>query len=98
MEGLTAFFAYSRANHQRYLKAVVQALGPPPEKPKPPFTRREREVLQGVLEGLSNKEIAGRLGTTESAVKSLVQQLFGKTGVHSRSQLVRVALESPAGE
>jgi two-component system, NarL family, nitrate/nitrite response regulator NarL len=86
--------------NQRYLKAVVEALDPPPppEKPKPPFTRREREVLQGVMEGLSNKEIAGRLQTTESAVKSVVQQLFVKTGVHSRSQLVRVALESPAGD
>jgi DNA-binding NarL/FixJ family response regulator len=85
--------------NQPYLKAVVGALDPPPpEKPKPPFTRREREVLQGVMEGRSNKEIAGRLQTTESAVKSVVQQLFGKTGVHSRSQLVRVALESPAGD
>jgi two-component system, NarL family, nitrate/nitrite response regulator NarL len=84
---------------QHYLRAVVQALdSPPPEKPKPTFTRREREVLQGVIEGLSNKEIAERLQTTESAVKSLVQQLFGKTGVHSRSQLVRVALESATGD
>ena len=84
---------------QRFLKAVVAALGPAPtEKPKPLFTRREREVLQGVIEGMSNKEIAGRLEITESAVKSLVQQLFGKTGVHSRSQLVRAALESPPGD
>ena len=98
-KGIRKVMSGERWLSQRYLSAVVQALGsPPPEKPKPQFTRREREVLRGVMEGLSNKEIASRLESTESAVKSLVQQLFGKTGVNSRSQLVRVALESPAGD
>jgi two-component system, NarL family, nitrate/nitrite response regulator NarL len=57
------------------------------------FTDRERQVLTGVFEGLANKEIAGRIGVSESSVKATLQQLFTKTGVRSRSQLVRVALE-----
>jgi two-component system, NarL family, nitrate/nitrite response regulator NarL len=57
------------------------------------FTERERRVLSYVFEGLANKEIAGRIGTSESAVKATLQQLFGKTGVRTRSQLVRIALE-----
>jgi two-component system, NarL family, nitrate/nitrite response regulator NarL len=57
------------------------------------FTERERQVLSGVLEGLANKEIAGRIGVSESSVKGTLQQLFAKTGVRTRSQLVRIALE-----
>ena len=50
-------------------------------------------MLRGVLEGLLNKEIARKLQISESSVKAALQQLFSKTGVHTRSQLVRVALE-----
>lgn len=57
------------------------------------FTERERQVLSLVFEGLANKEIADRLQVSESSVKSSLQQLFEKTGVRTRSQLVRVALE-----
>jgi len=54
---------------------------------------RELEVLRLLVQGLANKEIAVRLAISGGAVKSTLQQLFGKTGVRSRSQLVRVALE-----
>jgi DNA-binding NarL/FixJ family response regulator len=58
-----------------------------------PLTEREEQVLQGIFEGLANKEIGARLGVSESAVKATLQQLFRKTGVRTRSQLVRIALE-----
>jgi DNA-binding NarL/FixJ family response regulator len=61
--------------------------------PRRPFTERENQVLQGVFEGLSNKEIGARLDISESSVKAALQQLFQKTGVRTRSQLVRIALE-----
>ena len=51
-------------------------------------------MLRGVLEGLSNKEIGARLDLTESSVKAVLQKLFEKTGVRSRSQLVRYAIEA----
>jgi DNA-binding NarL/FixJ family response regulator len=50
-------------------------------------------VLKSVFEGLTNKEIAAALQISESSVKAVLQQLFDKTGVRSRSQLVRIALE-----
>jgi two-component system nitrate/nitrite response regulator NarL len=50
-------------------------------------------VLRLVVQGLANKEIASRMNISESAVKNTLQQLFGKTEVRTRSQLVRVALE-----
>ena len=63
------------------------------ESQNEPFTERERQVLSYIFEGLTNKEIAGRIGVSESSVKAILQQLFSKTGVRTRSQLVRVALE-----
>ena len=54
---------------------------------------RERAVLRGVFAGLANKEIAAQLSISEGYVKAVLQQLFGKTGVRTRAQLVRIALE-----
>jgi DNA-binding NarL/FixJ family response regulator len=61
------------------------------------LTEREQQVLRGIFEGLTNKEIAARLGVSESAVKATLQQLFQKTRVRTRSQLVRIALETSLG-
>lgn len=79
---------------QAYLKRVVEGTSPSELRPATTtFTERERKTLMFVFEGLANKEIADRLQVSESAVKSCLQQLFEKTGVRTRSQLVRVALE-----
>jgi DNA-binding NarL/FixJ family response regulator len=58
-----------------------------------PLTRRERQVLRGVFGGQANKEIAFSLGISEPLVKSVMQQLFTKTGVRNRTQLIRIAVE-----
>ncbi len=50
-------------------------------------------MLSCVFEGLANKEIAARIGVSESSVKGTLQQFFSKTGVRTRSQLVRIVLE-----
>lgn len=54
---------------------------------------REMEVLRFVVQGMANKEIAARMEISESTVKNTFQQLFAKTKVRTRAQLVRVALE-----
>jgi DNA-binding NarL/FixJ family response regulator len=59
----------------------------------PGLTPREQQVLRCVLEGLTNKDIAHRIGVSLSSVKASLQQLFDKAGVRTRSQLVRIALE-----
>jgi two-component system nitrate/nitrite response regulator NarL len=84
---------------QRCLRDIVNvALQPEGRPPSKDFTDRERAVLRGVFEGLSNKEIGARLEISESSVKAALQQLFHKTGVRTRSQLVRIALEQFAGQ
>jgi DNA-binding NarL/FixJ family response regulator len=73
--------------------ALSREAGTPQENRTRPFTAREHEVLACVFEGLANKEIAVRIGVSESSVKATLQQLFSKTGVRTRSQLVRIVLE-----
>jgi PAS domain S-box-containing protein len=54
---------------------------------------REMDVIRYLVQGLANKEIATRMEVSESTVKNTLQQLFAKTNVRTRAQLVRVALE-----
>jgi len=76
-------------------RAFAAMGGDPSAAPQaaPAFNERQRKVLRFVLEGLSNKEIAWRLQISESYVKAILQSLFQKTGVRTRGQLVRVAVE-----
>ena len=78
---------------QRYIRGLAHAQETPEGVPFRRLTEREWQVLRGILEGLANKEIGARLQCSESAVKGILQQLFHKTGVRTRSQLVRIALE-----
>jgi DNA-binding CsgD family transcriptional regulator len=56
------------------------------------LTAREREVLDLVRLGLTNEEIAGRLGITEAGVKYHVSQILSKLGVFTREEAAAVAL------
>lgn len=77
-----------------YLSSVFRSLGPEPEAGPPRLSEREVKMLRLLFQGLVNKEIATKLGMTESGVKSALRSLFEKIGVKTRSQAVRVALES----
>jgi len=66
---------------------------PSEHQERAPLADRETSVLGLVVQGLANKEIAIRLEVSESTVKNTLQQLFAKTNVRTRAQLVRVALE-----
>ena len=78
---------------RRYRYLTAADLAEDEEASGPHFNERQRKVMRFVLEGLSNKSIAGRLHISESYVKALIQSLFRKTGVRTRGQLVRVVLE-----
>ena len=59
------------------------------------LTEKEQTVLNGIVDGLSNKKIGAQAGVSESTIKAILQHLFNKTGVRTRSQLVRIAMEGP---
>ena len=54
---------------------------------------REREMLRLVCDGMTNAEIADRLGLRPGTVKNMVSLLLSKTGCISRAQLARYAAE-----
>ena len=51
---------------------------------------REREVIELILEGYANKQIAGRLGVSFSTVKNHIYSIFQKTGARSKVELFRL--------
>ena len=77
----------------QYLAPLFRAV----DRSRPSSTRRleerERKVLRLILQGLTNRQIAEQLDVTEGAIKSALRQLFGRLGVRTRAQLVKVALE-----
>jgi DNA-binding NarL/FixJ family response regulator len=78
---------------RKVIQQMADAVQDNQDSPPRAFTQREDQVLQGVFEGLINKEIAAKLGVSEDSVKATLKQLFLKTGVRTRSQLVLIALE-----
>jgi DNA-binding NarL/FixJ family response regulator len=70
----------------------------------PPLTWRERETVELVAEGLSNKAIAARLGVSVRTVEGHLNHVFTKLAVESRTELVRYVLthdivsKTPTGE
>lgn len=78
----------------RKIKALIQhaecARFPNPEEG---FSRKEREIIVLVSQGLLNREIAVRLCISEQTVKTHISRIFRKAQVNRRSQLVPLALK-----
>lgn len=55
------------------------------------LSKREREILSGIAEGLTNAEIGGRLFISEKTVRNHVTRIFEKLDVHSRAQAIVLA-------
>ncbi len=62
-----------------------------------PLTVRENDVLQHILSGKSNKEIAIALSITESTVKTHARNIFSKYDVGSRAELISTLLKNQGG-
>ena len=61
--------------------------------PRVELTEREREVLEYVARGFSNKDIARAIGRTDETVKIHLKSVFVKLGAADRTEAVTVALQ-----
>jgi DNA-binding NarL/FixJ family response regulator len=68
------------------------------EKPKiGDLSARQREILEMVVEGLSNAQIAGRLYLSESTIKQHLGAVYKELGVHNRTEAAKRCREHPGG-
>lgn len=67
-------------------------------KPKNLLTSREIKVAVLVWEGMTNRDIAQALGTTEQVVKNYLRTIFDKLGVWSRLELALYVASHGGGE
>jgi DNA-binding NarL/FixJ family response regulator len=61
--------------------------------PRVELTEREREILEYVARGFSNKDIARAIGRTDETVKIHLKSVFAKLGAADRTEAVTVALQ-----
>jgi two-component system, NarL family, response regulator len=83
-----------RAVHagQTYLPpAVAAALAA--QLPRPDLSAREIQVLELIVRGLANKQIAYHLGIAEHTVKNHVKNILSKLGVQDRTQAATAAIQ-----
>lgn len=80
------------AQGERYLPDYV-AMTLATRLSAPALTVREKEVLDLMRLGISNKEIGRQLGVTEGTVKAHVREVLGKLGAISRTEAVNLALQ-----
>ena len=85
-----ARLAQQAQNEARSLAEALQ----PPQPAAHPFSPREYEVLTLVAEGLTNKEIAYRLGISDRTVQFHLNSIFNKTTTQSRTEAVALALQN----
>ena len=74
---------------------AVVSMPPAPRNADPlleTLTAREHDVLALVADGLSNRDIAGRLAISEHTVKFHLASIFGKLGVSTRTEAVQRGL------
>jgi len=67
-------------------QALMQRVTHPKARPDTELSPQQERVLELIVDGLSNREIAGRLGLAEKTVKNYVSAILDKLGLRSRTQ------------
>lgn len=74
-------------------RKVIAYFQPKPEAPDEALTPRQRDIVQGIVAGLSYKLIAERLGISLDTVRSHVMSIYRTLNINSKSELIRKMLE-----
>jgi DNA-binding NarL/FixJ family response regulator len=76
----------------------TQGLRPAGSRPKVSLTPKESLIVSCVTQGMKNKEIALRVGTTEQVVKNYLRKVYDKLGVADRLELALYCLNHRVGD
>lgn len=77
-------------------KVGLSVRGPAPTAARESLSKREQEVLDLLVQGATNREIAQALFITQATVKAHLRHIYEKLGVRSRTEAAVRALEDPA--
>lgn len=95
--GVSSFSAEMAGKLATAFRHEAQVAAPPPPDPFAALSPREREILDLIARGDSNKLIARALGIAETTVKIHVQHLLRKLGLESRVQAAVLVTQHRAG-
>ena len=100
-ESMREMLAAVRGAHQgqtrlppALLTSLLGSLTPEQPGPLNVLTTRQREILQGLVDGLSRAAIGERLFLAKNTVRTHIQQLFSRLGAHSTLEAVAIAREA----
>lgn len=86
-------------DYQR-LSSADSAAGEPPASPEPParsldvLTPRERQVLEMIAQGFSNRDIARKLGLSHKTIGRHRERIMSRLHIHSRTELIKYAIRT----
>jgi PAS domain S-box-containing protein len=89
--GSVAAVAIDSATMQEKLRHVRTTALPRPTRVPPDMTRLEKEILRLVVEGKTNREIAGQVHLSQNTIKFHMRQMLQKTGAANRTEMAHHA-------
>lgn len=78
---------------ERFVSAKLTTLDPDNQSANQPLTPRERDVLRGIANGRTNKEVASALGISHRTVETHRENIMRKLAIHSVAGLTRYAID-----
>lgn len=92
VEALAVHKSYFNANiSEKILQGYLHGAGQGQDTTGEPLTPREREIVQAIAEGLSNKEMARRLGISVKTIETHRTSMMRKIGAHTTLDVARYA-------
>ena len=89
--GSVAAVAIDSATMQEKLRQVRPTALPRPARVAPEMTRLEKEIMRLVVEGKTNREIAGQVHLSQNTIKFHMRQILQKTGAANRTEMAHQA-------
>jgi LuxR family maltose regulon positive regulatory protein len=89
--GASAYAKKLFAIAARYRSGSGETAARPDEGVQVPLSRREKEVLTAILQGMTRMEIAAQTSLSANTIKSITRSVYNKLGALNKADAVRIA-------